>query len=777
MADFAGTTGHDTYAGTNQADTIADGGGGNDSLAGGRGADEITVTGGRDTVVGGDGVDTLVLTYGESGIYQSGGRIRNSVTDSFGVPTTYVDHSGIERFELTVYGDSTLAGGALDDTIVATGFGSNSFSGGGGNDVLTVTLWDNQLDGGAGDDLLTLADIGRNTVEGGEGRDRLVVTSPNPRWFLEGFVLTGSLETGYGGELDHADSSEGNILFFAGIEDFSLTHTGTNNASLRSGDGDDSLTAASGDDYLFSGAGNDTIDGGGGFDAWGGDYSAASVDIEIDLNGPSTFLGGSVVNIEGFNSISTGSGDDRLVTTTAGFWESIVAGGGDDVIVRYGQGFDTIDAGAGRDRLTVEYLPTLNNNVFTSDFIIAGSLATGYSGHLDVADSSEGNIVRFSGVEDFTLTYRGAGSAGFRTGDGDDSVTTGSGADELFTGGGRDTIDAGAGFDRWGADLSTVTGAVVIDLRGASTFLGTASVVNVEGFSTLSTGSGADRITGTTAGFSETINSGEGADVITLFGLGTDSVNAGGGSDRLVLTFSTNGDATTASLTGDLASGYSGLIDPTGISDQVTFAGVERFDLTFTGTGVANFQTGDGEDTLRGGAQGDGLYSGGGKDRLQGGAGDDLLEAGEGRDRLEGGEGADVLRGGLGVDNLLGGSGADTLTGGAGKDQLTGGADADRFVYSAVADSGAARTGRDQIRGFEEAGGDRIDLSTLDANAGVAGDQAFVLVGASSGAAGELWLTLDGGATVVRGDVDGGGADFSIEVASDLALTAAAFVL
>lgn len=65
MADYTGGAGNDTYAGTNQADTIY-GGDGNDTLGTdspantGNGSDTIYGEGGDDTLYGGNGNDTLV---------------------------------------------------------------------------------------------------------------------------------------------------------------------------------------------------------------------------------------------------------------------------------------------------------------------------------------------------------------------------------------------------------------------------------------------------------------------------------------------------------------------------------------------------------------------------------------------------------------------------------------------------------------------------------------------------------------------------------------------
>ena len=88
--------------------------------------------------------------------------------------------------------------------------------------------------------------------------------------------------------------------------------------------------------------------------------------------------------------------------------------------------------------------------------------------------------------------------------------------------------------------------------------------------------------------------------------------------------------------------------------------------------------------------------------------------------------GDDALAGGGDDDHIYGGDGSDLLTGGMGKDHLNGGTGADIFDVNYVSESpfGALK---DVILDFSGAGGDgdKIDLSTIDANLSIAGDQVF----------------------------------------------------
>ncbi|MEQ1542928.1 MAG: putative Ig domain-containing protein, partial [Novosphingobium sp.] len=177
--------------------------------------------------------------------------------------------------------------------------------------------------------------------------------------------------------------------------------------------------------------------------------------------------------------------------------------------------------------------------------------------------------------------------------------------------------------------------------------------------------------------------------------------------------------------------------------------------------GVDTINALGGNDTVRAGGGDDAVFGGTGNDVLYGGRGNDALDGELGNDELFGNSGNDRLSGGAGNDRLDGGSGNDVLIGGAGFDILFGGSAADRFVFADVADS-VTGANRDRISDFAR-GTDLIDLSGIDANAGLAGDQGFAWIGAAgfTGVAGQLHFT--GG--ILAGDLNGDGlADFEIRV-------------
>lgn len=85
---------------------------------------------------------------------------------------------------------------------------------------------------------------------------------------------------------------------------------------------------------------------------------------------------------------------------------------------------------------------------------------------------------------------------------------------------------------------------------------------------------------------------------------------------------------------------------------------------------------------------------------------DNVIQLSDRKDVFNSGAGDDRMRGGLGNDMLTGGTGEDTLSGGRGRDTLKGGSDADSFLF----DVAAGFKNADTILDFED-GVDRIQMS------------------------------------------------------------------
>jgi Ca2+-binding RTX toxin-like protein len=246
--------------------------------------------------------------------------------------------------------------------------------------------------------------------------------------------------------------------------------------------------------------------------------------------------------------------------------------------------------------------------------------------------------------------------------------------------------------------------------------------------------------------------------------------------------------------------------NPSKYTDAFMYAGND----IFTGSYGADVLSGyAGNDKLNGGAGNDILIGGLGNDTLAGGsgidwayyntatagvtanlgvtaaqntggAGIDTLSAVENllgsnyNDTLTGNASVNTLSGGAGIDRLSGGGGSDVLIGGAGKDTLTGGAGNDIFDFNAIAES-VRGVNRDVITDFVR-GADKIDLSTIDANAAVAGNNAFTFTtGSAFTAAGQVKFANG----ILYGNTDGNlaTAEFEIALTGVTTLNASNFVL
>lgn len=232
----------------------------------------------------------------------------------------------------------------------------------------------------------------------------------------------------------------------------------------------------------------------------------------------------------------------------------------------------------------------------------------------------------------------------------------------------------------------------------------------------------------------------------------------------------------------------------------------------FIGNEAANTLDGvRGDDKLAGGAGDDTLIGGVGDDVLEGGIGNDILDGASGtdvasyagaasgvrvsladikaqdtlgagtdtlvdmesligsahNDLLTGNRLSNVIEGGDGADVIDGADGADVITGGLGGDTIAGGGGSDRFIFNSVAESRAGNS--DWLVDYR--GNDIIDLSAIDADESLAGNQAFSFIGSSgfTRTAGELRIEKGLGGFSIYGDVNGDGqADLHIEIVSNI---------
>jgi len=526
-----------------------------------------------------------------------------------------------------------------------------------------------------------------------------------------------------------------------------VIHTASDGIEIPSGfidvaaasDGDDILDGAGGDDRLFGGGGDDILIGGAGADRLSGGAGIDAIRYDgatgllVDLagliaNGGDALgdvLAGDIENVIGstVRDVLLGSGLDNALSGAGG--DDELAGRAGDDMLDGGNGNDLLVGGDGADTFiggagidTLAFDGTAGVGVDLSALTAGNGQAQG-----DVIGADIENLSGGSGDDDFT----GSGGANLLSGGiGDDTLRSMAGGDTLDGSVGDDILVGGAGGDLMDGDagIDTIsyadsTAAVVVSL---GTGQGAGGFAEGDRFSLVEniTGSAfADRLTGVS-----------GANLLQGLG-GNDTLNGASGGDTL------DGGAGT-----DLATYF-------GAADAVTV------DLA-AGTGS------------RGDAGGDRYLS------------IENVHGGRGGDSLAGDAQANLLNGFEGGDTLGGGGGADTLIGGVGRDILTGGTGADRFTYAAIGDS-VVGAKADRITDFSHAEGDRIDLSGIDANTVLAGDQAFSFIGGGlyTGVAGQLRFAVTApGVVTVVGDVGGDGiSDFHIQLAGTVTLVAADFVL
>ncbi len=147
-----------------------------------------------------------------------------------------------------------------------------------------------------------------------------------------------------------------------------------------------------------------------------------------------------------------------------------------------------------------------------------------------------------------------------------------------------------------------------------------------------------------------------------------------------------------------------------------------------------------------------------GFENVYGSYGNDTILGDDGDNGIDGRDGNDVIYGRGGNDDLYGSEGADTLIGGLGQDDIfngDGGVTGFRDVvrYESLKDSGATADTRDLITQFTH-GQDKIDLSKIDANLGLKGNQAFKVVKGFTKAFGEVKIVKSGADTLVQVDGD-----------------------
>jgi Ca2+-binding RTX toxin-like protein len=241
----------------------------------------------------------------------------------------------------------------------------------------------------------------------------------------------------------------------------------------------------------------------------------------------------------------------------------------------------------------------------------------------------------------------------------------------------------------------------------ANHFIGTAVADTMLGMG------GSDILEG--RGGNDTINGGTGNDRI-VGGRGADTLAGGSGFDTFVFAAGDGRDVITDLASGDRVSisGYATAQSLTQIGADVVVSLSSTDRITFSNATLA---------TVRAALQ---FPSG----STGGGVTGSTITGTSGWDTLNGTAGNDVIKGLAGYDVINGGAGNDRIYGGLDGDKLFGGAGADTFVYTSLGDAppyGLMYNESDTIADWQTI--DKIDLSAVDANPALAGQQHFHFAG------------------------------------------------
>jgi len=693
---------------------------------------------------------------------------------------------------------------------------SDSFQGS-SEDTLVVTAPSHlgsgdQLAGGSGVDTIEMSSSGILNLAAANitSFERIVGASGDDTFSLgAGMAGPGISFDGRAGfdTMSYASATSGVTATLAGAVSVERLQGSAYSDNLTGSSGNDVVVGGGGNDVIFGAAGNDYLDGGVGDDdlrgGWGDDTylidSASDQVVELAGRGNDTVLastsyslGQNIENLTLTGTAVSGSGNDA---------SNVLIGNGVNNILQGGGGNDRLDGVGGVDQM----YGGVGDDIFVVDNINDGAWENPGEG----IDRIEASISYRLGDNVENLTLVGSAAINGTGNELANQITGNSGANILKAGAGNDRLIGGLGGDVMygGAGDDVFVIDETADQVRENAFEGTDLVESSVGhglganFENLTlTGSAA--INGSGNDLANTIKGNSAANVLKG-GAGNDTLIGGAGNDRLE-----------GGIGDDTA--YGGVGDDTfvidSLGDQVRENAGEGIDLvessvshqlganfeklTLTGSAAIDGTGNDLANAIKGNSAANVLKGGAGNDTLTGGAGNDRLEGGLGVDTAYGGAGDDTFvidsigdqvreNAGEGIDlvessishqlganfekltltgsaaiNAVGNELANTITGNSadnringmgGADVLKGGGGADTFVYKALSDSQAGAA--DLIQDLTSL--DRIDLSAIDANDLLSGNQAFVRMDGAFTTAGQLRLVLDGGNTRLELNTDG----------------------
>ena len=568
-------------------------------VAGGPGADNITVGNGNDTVTGDGSLNA-----------KSADRTVDLASSTPTDPKTTPLAGALDVGSLALPGDSVLYAGHVADAgaaaqdgndQIAAGLGSVHLSGNGGIDTV----------GTANDSPLADSDgIRAGSAGGSAAREALYRAHDS--------VLVG----GAGGDVLKSGSAK-DALYTGSKTDIGEEGTGSGDAAtdlntVDTGTGDDTVYGSNGIDFvtthsttaqkavLYGGGANDVLTGGQGTDhIYGGpgdDYVVASP-ATVGAPGSANDVLGSARDVGVLAGASTstkklvgGSGSDRIYGSD----------GPSDIF-----GDTTADACAVQDRISQQPSEAGATSGDSADLVLGG---TGI------------DVVNAGGGDDWTYA---SGSA--------DRVCGNTGNDHLYAGDGDDLVYGGSGGDQGYGEA------------------GADQVYGNDGGDSLYGSAGADRLQGN--GGDDRADGGSEPDVLlggtssAAAGDGADVLLGAGGADVLVGDNAQSDVLENAPYPSDLGS------SDTALAGEDYLVGGADQDRSYGGLEDDTLYGGEGDDYAEGNPGSDHLFGEGGADDLMGGSSELAGGAGSGTGRPDS---TDYVRGGDGQDVLIGDNGSLT---------------------------------------------------------------------------------------------------------------------
>ena len=568
--------------------------------------------------------------------------------------------------------------------------------------------------------------------------------------------------------------------------------SGSKVVSYALSDGD-AINLADGVDHLFlfkALAGSASVDGGNGSDTLLV-QGASALTVDLSQGGQQVTSGSSNVTYSGFENLDASAASGAMNVVAGNNGGSIKTGSAADSIA-LGAGVDVIDAGAGSDLVNGAWttgdqavLGEGNDSITFTDVAATVDGGAGLdtliapltsAARFDFASSSNNAPDSLAALSNFeNLDASGAtASLTVTLSAGTTSIRTGTVNDIVYFRDVAASVNAGTGHDGLVLDPTqlsapSASAAMVINLAAVNANqissgapLG-ASWQNFEGLD----GSLWDKnLTVTAAAGGGAINTGSGADIVTL-GAGIDNVDTRGGGDRLLGTAGSGdiivlGDGTdtatfVASAAGVVSGGsevdtllFSGTTATINLVTNTHFINFENLTAS-TATGVVNFTGVAGTTAVTTGAANDVI-------NVAAASGAVSINAGAGNNTVTSGSGGDTITLGTGIDNIRAGGGNDTVRGNLSAGDrvlLDGGNDTISLPTTALAVTVDGGTGSDTliVRGSAAR---TFNLAATDDNGTQAGTYTNFENISASAATGALTVTGVAGTTSV---VTGSGTD------------------